>query len=87
MMANHEEFGYPKQINLMKSPIRIGYHKVKWILWFYGPNKVLCWERHTHSFLLLLYPFTDAGVQKNLLEHDAQNVISSNKIKFELYDN
>ena len=68
-----------KQINLMKSPIRIGYHKVKGILEFYEPNKVLCWERHAHNFLLLLYPFTDAGVQKHLPEPDAQNVISSEK--------
>ena len=56
---NHEETSYSKQIKLMISGERMQCFKVRRILRYHVPNKILLPEKFAHHVLLLFYPFRD----------------------------
>ena len=66
--------------------------KVRRILRYHVPNKILYPEKFAHHVLLLFYPFRDekellSGLpplyQNKLQEQGAQEIVNINKIKFE----
>ena len=68
--------------------------KVRRILRYHVPNKILYPEKFAHHVLLLFYPFRDekellSGLpplyQNKLQEQGAQDIVNINKIKFEPY--
>ena len=68
--------------------------KVKRILRYHVPNKLLSPKKIAHHVLLLFYPFRDEKVflpdflplyQNKLQEEGVQDVVDINKIKFEPY--
>ena len=58
-LIDHEECSYPKKIRLMISGETMLCPKVRRILWYYVPNKILSLEKFAHSVLLLFYQFRD----------------------------
>ena len=77
----------------MKSQ-KIRCRKVRRILRYHEPNKVLQLEKYAHHFLVLFYPPRDEQelllgypplYQNKPLEPGVQNVVKSNKIKFKPY--
>ena len=56
---NHEERSYPKKIKLMISGETMRCCKVRRILWYYMPKKLLSPGKFSHHVLLLFYPFRD----------------------------
>ena len=56
---NHEECSYPKKIKLIISGDKIRCRKVRRILRYHVPNKILSPEKFAHHVLLLFYPFRD----------------------------
>ena len=68
--------------------------KVRRILRYHVPNKLLFSEKFSHGVLLLFYTFGDekeslssflSMYQKKLQDEGVQNVININKMKFEPY--
>ena len=68
--------------------------KVRWILWYHVLNKILSPEKFAHHVLFLFYTFRDekellSGFpplhQNKLQEQWGQDVVNTNKIKFESY--
>ena len=68
--------------------------KVRQILRYHTPNKLLSPEKFAHHVILLFFPFRDAKqllsgclplYQNKLQEQGVQDVVNSNKIKFEPY--
>ena len=91
---NHKECSYPKRIKSMISGETMRCRKVKRIIRYHVPNKILSPEKFAHDDLLLFYPFRDEKdllsgfppmYQNKLQEEQVQNVININKIKFEPY--
>ena len=91
---NHDESSYSKQIKLMISGERMRCHKVRRILRYHVPNKILYPEKFAHHVLLLFYPFKDekellSGLpplyQNKLQEQGVQGIVNINKIKIEPY--
>ena len=91
---NHEESSYPKQIKLMISGERMWCHKVRRILRYHVPNKILYPEIFAYHVLFFSYPFRDekkllSGLpplyQNKLQEQGVQDIVNINKIKFERY--
>ena len=91
---NHEESSYPKQIKLMISGERMWCHKVRRILRYHVPNKILYPEIFAYHVLFFSYPFRDekkllSGLpplyQNKLQEQGVQDIVSNKEIKFEPY--
>ena len=67
------------------------YRKVRTVLQYHVPNKLLSPEKFAHHVLLLFYPFRDEKellsgfsplYQNKLQEQGVQDVVNTNKIKF-----
>ena len=91
---NHEECSYPKKNQIDISGKIMRCRKVRKIHRYHVPNKLLSAKKCAHYVLLLFYPFR-AGkellldfptlYQNKLQEQSVQNVVNTNKIKFEPY--
>ena len=91
---NHEECSCLTKFQLMISGETIRCHKVRRILRYHVPNKLLFPEKGACHVLLLFYPFRDekellsgfpSMYQNKLKEERVQDVININKMKFEPY--
>ena len=78
----------------MISGERMRCHKIRGILWYHVPNKILYPEKFAHHVLLLFCPFRDENellsglppfYQNKLQEHGVQDIVNNNKIKSESY--
>ena len=71
--GNHEKCGYPKEIKLTKTQIKIRSRKVKRILQYHSPNKVLYVEKYIHHLLCLSCPFSHEKELLSRCPHLYQN--------------
>ena len=55
--SNHEKFGHPKQMKLMKSETKVKCHKIQRIFWHYLLRKDYFPESQTYHLILLFYSF------------------------------
>ena len=91
---NNEECFYPKRIKLMISGETMQCRKVRRILRYHTTSKLLSPEEFAHHVLVLFYPGRDEKdflrgfppiYQNKLQEEQVQDVINTNKMKFESY--
>ena len=91
---NHKEFSYPPKINLMISGEIMHCQKVRRILRYHVPNKLLSPEKFTHHVILLPFPFRVKNNCYQVFHHcsktkpqekEVQHVVHKNKINFEPY--
>ena len=91
---NHENCSYPQKIKLMISGETMRCRKVRRILRYHVPNRLLFPEKFAHYVMLLFFPFRDEKqlvsgcpplYQNKLQEQGVPDVVNRNKRKFEPY--
>ena len=82
------------EVKLVISGETIRCHKVRRILLYHVPNKLLPPDKFAHHMLLLFYPFRDEKellpgfpplYQNQLQQQRVQNIVNKNKLKFGPY--